>query len=114
MAVGASQSILLVLATLTLTEVRKIMATLNEIKGYEQDQSKKLDLLSQDLSDVSRKVDVLIAQGSAGGGIDQVMIDQIATLQKQVTEQIVAASKTLTELEAKVDSVLGPHPEPVR
>jgi phage shock protein A len=115
MSIGASQSILLILATYTLTEIKKIMATLEEIKATESQQNLKLNQLTTDLADVSRKVDVLILQGHTGGeGLDQVAMNQIAELQAQVNAQIAAAADSLQAMEDKVDANLGPHPEPVR
>ena len=112
--IGASQSLLLVLVTYTLTEVKKIMATLQEIKTTEQEQNERLNVISTDVADLTRKVNVLIAQGSAGGGLNQAALDVIAGLQEQVNAQIGSVSSDLQALEDTVDANLGPHPEPVR
>jgi len=112
--IGASLSILLVLVTWTLTEIKKIMATLDTIKATEEQQVVTLNIISTDLADVSRKVDQLIAQGGGGGTSDQAVIDEIAAIQKQADEQIRALSGTVKTLGQKVDAELGPHPEPQR
>jgi hypothetical protein len=114
MTIGASQSVLLVLVTYTLIEVRKIMATLEEIKQSEQAQNLQLNTLTTDLADVSRKVDILIVQGQSGGSLDQATLDEIAALQAQVTEQIIAVTGDLQTIENHVDLALGPHVEPLR
>jgi hypothetical protein len=105
-------SFLLILATYTAVEIRRIMATLQEIKTTGEEQSGKLDVIGGDVKDVSRKVDILIVQGSAGGNVDQVLIDQIAETQTQMTGQIDTLGADVTSLEGKVDSALGPHVEP--